>query len=105
MVKVDREARAIQKDFTTLSTTFTPEQHEKYVRAKAAQDDATFQEFLTSLDKTQRATMQPLLARAHAVEQERQSIIQTVRQDRAKQRANRRALDGLTAYNPVGIAP
>jgi hypothetical protein len=105
MVKVDMEAQAIQQDFTVLSATFTREQNEKYARVKAVQDDATFQEFLASLDETQRATMQPPLARAHEVEHERQSLIQIVQQDRARQRANRRILDGLTAYNPVGIVP
>jgi uncharacterized membrane protein affecting hemolysin expression len=32
MVKVDRETRTIQHDFTLLSATFTPEQQEKYAR-------------------------------------------------------------------------
>jgi hypothetical protein len=104
-VKVDRETRSIQQDFTVLSAMFTRKQKEKYARAKAAQDDATFQEFLASLDETQRATMRPLLARTQAVEQERQSLLQIVQQDRARQNANRRVLDGLTAYNPVGVVP
>ena len=108
MVKVDKETWAIQQDFTVLSATFTPAQQEKYAQAKAAQDDATFQEFLASLDETQRATMQPLLVRAHAVEQERQSIIQIVQQDRAMQRANRQVLAGLTAgltAHPAVVGP
>jgi len=105
MVNVDQEARAIQRDFTVLSVTFTPEQNEKYVEARAARDDATFQEFLASLDKTQRATMQPLLVRAHVIEQERQAIIQTLQRDRAMRHMNHRITAGLTAYNPVGIVP
>jgi hypothetical protein len=81
--KLDTEVRAIQHDFSALSATFTPEQEEKYARAKAIQDDAMFQEFYASLDAHQQATMQGLLDRADQAVQEQQSIEETVRRDMA----------------------
>ncbi len=82
-IKVDAEVRAIHTDFSALSATFTPEQSAKYARAKAAQDDLTFQEFYSSLDTQQQAMMKALLERSHHVEQEKQQIAQQVQQDLA----------------------
>ncbi len=104
MAKLDTDVRSIQQDFRVLSATFTPEQSEKYVRAKAVQDEPTFQEFYASLDEQQQATMTTLLARAHQAGQEQQQLIQTVQQDLARQRAERRRLpQGFAMASAVSV--
>ena len=92
MVKLNTDVQAIQQDFQGLSTTFTPEQSEKYAQAKMAQDEPTFQEFYASLNGEQQATMTTLLERAHQAEQERQALSQRVQQDLAMQQYARRRL-------------
>jgi hypothetical protein len=92
MVKLDTDVRAIQQDFRALSATFTPEQREKCARARAAQDESTFQEFYSSLDAQQKATMTALLDRAHQVVQEHELLGQVVQQDLARQEAERQRL-------------
>jgi hypothetical protein len=81
MAKLDTEVRAIQHDFQTFSATLTPEQREKYVRAKITQDDPTFHEFYASLNHQQQATMTALLDRSYQVEEDRQAIFATLQQD------------------------
>src|SRR5262249_40806608 len=83
MAKLNTDVQSIQQDFRGLSATFTPEQSEKYARAKTVQDESTFQEFYAPLNEQQQALMKTLLARAHQAEQERQLLIRTVRQDLA----------------------
>ena len=92
MAKLNTDVQGIQQDFQGLSTTFTPEQSEKYARAKMAQDEPTFQEFYASLNKEQQATMTALLERAHQAEQERQILFHRVQQDLAMQQYARRRL-------------
>jgi hypothetical protein len=92
MARLDTAVRSIQQDFSALSATFTPEQNAKYARARATQDDSTFQEFYASLNEQQRAMMKTLLERARQAEQERALLSQTVRQDLAMQQATRRRL-------------
>jgi hypothetical protein len=92
MVKLDTDVRSIQQDFRALSATFTPEQREKCARAKAAQDESTFQEFYSSLNAQQQATMTMLLDRAHQAVQEHQLLSQIVLQDLASQQAERQRL-------------
>ena len=90
IAKLDMDVRAIQQDFRTLSTTFTPEQHEKYTRAKATQDDPTFHEFYVSLTQQQQATMTTLLDRAQHVNHDRQAVLSTIRQDLISREYTRR---------------
>jgi len=104
MAKLNTDVQSIQQDFSDLSATFTPEQSEKYARAKVVQDEPTFQEFYASLNEHQQATMKTLLDRAHQVEQERQTLLQTVRQDLAMQQATRRRLsEGFAMAPAVGV--
>jgi hypothetical protein len=100
MAKLNTDVQRIQQDFSSLSTTFTPEQSEKYTRARTAQDEPSFQEFYTSLNQPQQATMTALLERAHQAEQERQTLFQTVRQDLAMQQATRRRLPQEIPFFP-----
>jgi hypothetical protein len=101
--KLDTEVRAIHTDFRALSSTFTPEQSAKYARAKAAYDDATFQEFYTSLAARQQATMTALLVRAQQVGQEQQQIIQEVRRDLAMRHRLRREMPVVSTFAFGGI--
>jgi hypothetical protein len=101
-VKLDTEVRAIHTDFSALSATFTPEQSAKYAHAKAAQDDPTFQEFYTSLNAQQQATMKTLLARAQQVEQEKQQIVQEVRQDLRMRHRLRHEMPDVSGFIPSG---
>ena len=92
MAKLNTEVQSIQRDYSVLSATFTPEQREKCARAKTVQDQITIQEFYASLTEQQQATMKTLLDRAHQVEQERQTLFQTVQRDLAIQQAARQRL-------------
>src|SRR5262245_24908641 len=100
MAKLNTDVQGIQQDFHGLSTTFTPEQREKYARAQAAQDERTFQEFYASLSQPQQVTMMALLERAHQVEQERQILFQRVQQDLAMQQYARRRLSQEIPFFP-----
>ena len=104
MAKLDTEVRAIQHDFQTFSTTFTPEQREKYARAKATQDDPTFHEFYASLNPQQQATMTVLIDRAQQVELERQAVLSTIGQDLISREYTRR-LAAQVRGSPVGGVP
>jgi len=90
MAKLDTEVRAIQNDFQTFSTTFTSEQREQYARAKATQDDPTFNEFYASLNPQQQATMTALLDRSNQVKEERQAVLSTISQDLISRKYTRR---------------
>jgi ABC-type dipeptide/oligopeptide/nickel transport system ATPase subunit len=92
MAKLNTEVQSIQRDYSVLSATFTPEQREKCARAKTVQDQITIQEFYASLNEQQQATMTTLLDRAHQGEQERQTLCQTVQRDLAMQQAARQRL-------------
>jgi hypothetical protein len=103
MAKLDTEVRAIQHDFHTFSATFTPEQREKYTRAKATQDDPTFQEFYASLTQQQQATMTALLDRAQQAERERQSILATLQQDLTTRWIARQEVARLQGFSVGGV--
>lgn len=105
MAKLNTDVQSIQQDFYTLSVTFTPEQSEKYARAKATQDNLTFQEFYASLNTQQQATMMALLDRAHLAAQERQVLTQIVRQDLARQEAERQRLPQGFGIVPANSVP
>lgn len=92
MAKLNTEVQSIQRDYSVLSVTFTPEQREKCARAKTVQDESTVQEFYASLNEPQQVTMKTLLDRAHQVEQEWQTLFQTVQRDLALQQAARQRL-------------
>jgi hypothetical protein len=104
IAKLNTDVQSIQRDFRGLSATFTPEQSEKYGRAKAAQDEPTFQEFYASLNAQQQATMTALLARAYQAEQEQQVLSQIVRRDLASQQAERQRLPQL-GTSPAVLGP
>jgi hypothetical protein len=104
LVKLNTDLQSIQQDFHSLSATFTPEQSEKYAQAQAARDDATFQEFYTSLNPQQQAALTALLDRAHQAAQEQQILSRIVQQDLARQEAERRRLPqgfGIVPANSV----
>lgn len=104
LAKLNTDLQAIQQDFHTLSTTFTPEQSEKYARAQATQDDPTFQEFFTSLNTQQQTTLTALLDRAHQAAQEQQILSRIVQQDLARQEAERRRLpQGFGIFPPNSV--
>jgi len=95
MAKLNMDVQSIQRDFRGLSATFTPEQSEKYARAKAARDEPTFQEFYASLNTQQQMTMTALLDRAQQAGQEQQVLSQIVQRDLASQQAERQRLPQL----------
>lgn len=104
LAKLNTDLQSIQQDFHTLSTTFTPEQSEKYARAQTMHDDRTFQEFYASLTTQQQATLTALRDRAHQAEQEQQILSRIVQQDLMRQEAERRRLPqgfGLVPANSV----
>ena len=103
MAKLDMDVRAIQHDFQTFSNTFTPDQREKYTRAKATQDDPAFQEFYASLNPQQQATMTTLLDRARQVEHERQAISETLQQDLATRWVARREVARGQGFSVSGV--
>ena len=90
MAKLDTEVRAIQNDFQTFSTTFTPVQREQYALAKATQDDPTFNEFYASLNPQQQATMTALLERSNQVKEVQQAVLSTISQDLISRKYTRR---------------
>jgi outer membrane murein-binding lipoprotein Lpp len=92
MAKLNTDVQSIQRDFSVLSATFTPEQREKYARAKMVQDEPTFQEFYASLNEQQQATINTLRDRVSQIEQEWQLLTQTVQRDLAMQQATRQRL-------------
>ena len=104
-VKLDTEVRAIHTEFRALSATFTPEQSAKCARAKAAQNGPTFEEFYTSLNAQQQATLQVLLGRARQVEQEQQQLVEQVQQDLERRRRLRHEMPDVSGFSsfPGGI--
>jgi len=102
-VKLNTEVRAIQTDFSVLSTSFTPEQRAKYARATTAKDGPTFEEFFSSLDTQQQATMLTLLARAQQVEQAQQQLVQEVQQNLTMRHRLRREMPDVSGFIPAGV--
>lgn len=105
MARLDTEVRALQRDFQTFSVTFTPEQRDKYARAKATQDDPRFQEFHASLNHQQQATMTTLLDRAQHVEHERHSISKTLQQDLTTRWIARRGVARGQGFSVISAVP
>jgi len=103
MAKLDTDVRSIQHDFQTLSNTFTSEQREKYVRAKATQDDPTFHEFFTSLTPQQQATMTALLTRSRQVEEDQQALFATLQQDFISRWIARQEVARLQGFYVSGV--
>ena len=67
-----------------------------------AKDGPTVEEFYTSLDVQQQATMLTLLVRAQQIEQEKQQLVQEAQQDLTMRRQLRRDMPDVSGFIPAG---